>query len=52
MQKGDKYDWKQEDDTYTLTINNPQLDDDGDIVIIPPLELNRISLFQAHTFSW
>ena len=30
MQKGDKYDWKQEDDTYTLTINNPQLDDDGD----------------------
>ena len=30
LQKGDKYDWKQEDDTYTLTINNPQLDDDGD----------------------
>ena len=30
MQKGDKYDWKQEDDTYTLIINNPVLEDDGE----------------------
>ena len=30
MQKGEKYDWKQEDDTYTLIINNPLLEDDGE----------------------
>ena len=31
LQKGEKYDWKQEDDTYTLIINNPVLEDDGEI---------------------
>ena len=30
LQKGEKYDWKQEDDTYTLIINNPLLEDDGE----------------------
>ena len=30
LQKGEKYDWKQEDDTYTLIINNPVLEDDGE----------------------
>ena len=33
LQKGEKYDWKQEDDTYTLIINNPVLEDDGEIYI-------------------
>ena len=34
MQKGDKYDWKQEGDTYTLYINDPQLEDDGSYILL------------------
>ena len=33
-QKGDKYDFKQEGDTYTLTINNPMLEDDGTYILL------------------
>ena len=33
-QKGDKYDFKQEGDTYTLTINNPVLEDDGTYILL------------------
>ena len=32
--KGDKYDWKQEGDTYTLYINDPQLEDDGSYILL------------------
>ena len=34
LQKGDKYDWKQEGDTYTLYINNPVLEDDGTYILV------------------
>ena len=34
LQKGDKYDWKQEGDTYTLLINNPVLEDDGTYILV------------------
>ena len=34
LQKGEKYDWKQEGDTYTLTINNPVLEDDGTYILL------------------
>jgi hypothetical protein len=51
LQKGDKYDWKQEDDTYTLIINNPQMEDDG-IYLNYLLFLIIYNLFQARTSSW
>ena len=34
LQKGDKYDWKQEEDIYTLIINNPKLEDDGTYILL------------------
>ena len=34
LQKGDKYDWKQDGDTYTLLINNPVLEDDGTYILV------------------
>ena len=34
VQKGDKYDFKQEGDTYTLTITNPVLEDDGTYILL------------------
>ena len=34
VQKGEKYDWKQEEDTYTLIINNPKLEDDGTYILL------------------
>ena len=34
LQKGDKYDWKQDGDTYTLTINKPLLEDDGTYILL------------------
>ena len=34
LQKGDKYDWKQEEDVYTLIINNPKLEDDGTYILL------------------
>jgi len=32
--KGDKYDFKQDGDTYTLTITNPMLEDDGTYILL------------------
>ena len=34
LQKGDKYDWKQEEDVYTLTINNPTEEEDGTYILL------------------
>ena len=34
LQKGDKYDWKQEEDMYTLIINDPKLEDDGSYILL------------------
>lgn len=34
VQKGDKYDFKQEEDTYTLIIKNPKLEDDGTYILL------------------
>ena len=62
LQKGEKYDWKQEDDTYTLIINNPVLEDDGERDPYSDeettksfselfVESQRLML-QAHIFFW
>jgi hypothetical protein len=34
LQKGDKYEWKQEEDVYTLTINNPTEEEDGTYILL------------------
>ena len=34
LQKGDKYDFKSVDDTYTLIIKNPKLEDDGTYILL------------------
>ena len=32
--KGDKYEWKQEEDVYTLIIHQPKLEDDGTYILL------------------
>ena len=62
LQKGEKYDWKQEDDTYTLIINNPVLEDDGERDRYSDEETRKSLselfvesqrwMLQAHIFFW
>ena len=62
LQKGEKYDWKQEDDTYTLIINNPVLEDDGERDRYSDEETTKSFselfvesqrwMLQAHIFCW
>ena len=44
LQKGEKYDWSQADDTYTLTTNNPVLEDDGEQWVVVVAVMKEVVL--------
>merc|ERR1740131_274162 len=49
LQKGDKYQWQQEEDIYRLIINNPTTEDEGTyILVVKEIDAKTGGYLQVH----